>query len=79
MLDGCWPAMQDAGISYTAWCVGIVKAAVLAKFMLLGRAANIGTRYQHMALIWPTLHMVFAFFILLLALTAIKAHRSFAC
>lgn len=64
--------LQDAGISYTAWGVAAVKALVLAKFMLLGGAVNIGTRYKDKPLIWPTLHMALLFFILLLVLTTVE-------
>jgi hypothetical protein len=64
--------LQDAGVSYTAWGVAAVKALVLAKFMLLGLATKMGTRYKDKPLIWPTLHMALLFFILLLALTTVE-------
>jgi hypothetical protein len=64
--------LQEAGISFDVWGIAIVKALVLAKFMLLGSAANIGTRYKHQPLIWPTLHMAFMFLILLLVLTTLE-------
>ena len=64
--------LQDVGISYTAWGVAIVKALVLAKFMLLGGAAKIGTRFRDKPLIWPTLHMSLLFFVLLLVLTTVE-------
>ena len=38
--------LRDAGIDFTIWGIAIVKALLLAKFMLLGRAANIGKRYK---------------------------------
>jgi hypothetical protein len=61
--------LRDAGIDYAIWGIAIVKALVLAKFMLLGRAANLGKRYKDQPLIWPTLHMALMFLILLLILT----------
>src|SRR5690349_7498078 len=64
--------LQDAGITFTAWGIAAIKALVLAKFMLLGRALRIGEQYKHKPLIWPTLHKSFAFLILLLVLTAIE-------
>ena len=64
--------LQEVGISFDVWGIAIVKALVLAKFMLLGRAANIGTRYKHQPLIWPTLHMAFMFLLLLLVLTTLE-------
>jgi hypothetical protein len=64
--------LRDAGIDFTIWGVAIVKALVLAKFMLLGRAANIGKRYKDQPLIWPTLHMALMFLLLLLVLTTLE-------
>ena len=64
--------LRDAGISFDVWGIAIVKALVLAKFMLLGRAAKLGERYRHKPLIWPTLHMAFMFLILLLVLTTLE-------
>jgi hypothetical protein len=64
--------LRDAGISYTAWGVAAIKAVVLAKFMMLGRAMGLGKRYQHLPLIWPTLHKAFLFLILLLILSTIE-------
>jgi hypothetical protein len=64
--------LHDQGISYTPWGIAIVKAAVLAKFMLVGRAMKIGERYSTRPLIWPTLHKAFAFLVLLVVLTIIE-------
>ncbi len=64
--------LHDQGIDFTPWGVAIVKAAVLAKFMLLGRAMQIGERYSTRPLIWPTLHKAFAFLVLLVVLTIIE-------
>lgn len=66
--------LRDAGIEFDVWGIAIIKSLVLAKFMLLGRAANIGklTRYKDRPLIWPTLHMSLMFLILLLVLTTIE-------
>jgi len=64
--------LRDAGIDYAIWGIAIVKALVLAKFMLLGRAANLGKRYKDQPLIWPTLHMSLMFLILLLVLATLE-------
>jgi hypothetical protein len=37
--------LHDAGISFTPWGIAAVKALLLAKFTLLGRAMGIGERY----------------------------------
>ena len=52
--------------------VAIVKAVVLAKFMLLGHAMKIGERDTNRPLIWPTLHRAFLFLLLLIALTIVE-------
>ena len=64
--------LREAGITYTAWGVAAIKAVVLAKFMMVGRAMGLGKRYQHLPLIWPTLHRAFLFLVLLLVLTTIE-------
>ena len=49
-----------------------MKALVLAKFMLIGRAMKVGERYTDRPLIWPTLYKSFAFLVLLVVLTVIE-------
>ena len=49
-----------------------MKALVLAKFMLIGKAMKIGERYTDRPLIWPTLYKAFAFLVLLVVLTIIE-------
>jgi hypothetical protein len=63
--------LHGAGISFVPWGIAIVKALVLAKFMLIGRAM-IGERFNDRPLIWPTLHKSFAFLMLLVVLTVIE-------
>jgi hypothetical protein len=63
--------LRDAGISFTPLGIAAVKALVLAKFMLIGRAM-IGERYTERPLIWPTLHKALAFLVLLVILTIIE-------
>lgn len=64
--------LHDQGIDFVPWGVAIVKAAVLAKFMLIGDAMHIGNRYSDRPLIWPTLYKAFAFLVLLVVLTIIE-------
>jgi hypothetical protein len=63
--------LHTQGIEFAPWGIAIVKAAVLAKFMLIGHAMMIGERYTG-PLIWPTLHKAFAFLLLLVILTIIE-------
>jgi hypothetical protein len=63
--------LHGAGVSFVPWGIAVVKALVLAKFMLIGRAM-IGERFGDRPLIWPTLHKSFAFLVLLIVLTAIE-------
>ena len=64
--------LRDAGISFTPLGIAAVKALVLAKFILIGRAMKIGERYTDRPLIWPTLHKAFAFLVLLVVLVIIE-------
>ena len=48
--------LHTEGIDYAFWGISAIKAAVLAKFMLLGHAMKIGERNITSPLIWPTLH-----------------------
>lgn len=64
--------LQEAGVSFTIWGIAAVKALLLAKFMLIGRALHIGEVHKNKPLIYPTLYKSLAFLLLLLALTAIE-------
>ena len=75
--------LRSQGIDFSPWGIAIVKAMVLAKFMLLGEGMKVGGRTS--PLIWPTLHRAFAFLVLLIVLTIIEEavvglfhHRSIA-
>jgi hypothetical protein len=77
--------LHTEGIDFVPWGIAIVKAMLLAKFMLVGRAMKIGERDTTSPLIWPTLHRAFAFLVLLIVLTIIEEavvglfhHRSIA-
>ena len=64
--------LQSQGIEFAFLGVAAVKAAVLAKFMLIGNALKIGERNVTSPLIWPTLHKAFGFLVLLIILTIIE-------
>jgi hypothetical protein len=49
-----------------------VKALVLAKFILIGRALHLGHRLRGQPLIWPTLYYALTFPVFLVVLTTIK-------
>jgi hypothetical protein len=77
--------LHTEGIEFGPWGIAMVKAAVLAKFMLLGKAMKLGERTTTSPLIWPTLHKAFAFLVLLIIMTIIEEavvgmfhHRSVA-
>ncbi len=77
--------LHGQGIEFTPWGIAIVKALVLAKFMLLGEAVNIGGRTTTGPLIWPTLRKALGLLVLLIILTVIEEaviglfhHRSIA-
>lgn len=64
--------LQQVGIDYTIWGIAAIKALLLAKFILVGRALHLGKRFEGQPLIWPTLYHAFAFVILLLILTTFE-------
>src|SRR5271170_2382907 len=77
--------LHSDGIEFSPWGVAIVKAVVLAKFMLLGEAIKIGGRTTTGPLVWPTLQKAFVLLVVLIALTVIEEavvglfhHRSIA-
>jgi hypothetical protein len=64
--------LQDVGVNFAVWGIAAVKALLLAKFMLLGRALELGKRFRDRPLIWPTLYHALMFLILLLVLSTIE-------
>lgn len=64
--------LHTHGIDYAFWGISAIKAAVLAKFMLLGHAMKIGEGDTTSPLIWPTLHRALGFLVLLVILTVIE-------
>jgi hypothetical protein len=64
--------LHTQGIEVAPWGIAVVKAAVLAKFIMLGYMMKIGARNTTRPLIWPTLRMAFGFLVLLIILTIIE-------
>jgi hypothetical protein len=52
---------DDQGVDFAPWAFAAVKAAVSAKFMLIGSALKIGEGYKKYPLIVPTLYKSVAF------------------
>jgi hypothetical protein len=64
--------LHSAGFAFEPFGIAIVKAMVLAKFMLVGHAMKLGERFTNRPLIWPTLHKAVAFLLLLIVMTVIE-------
>jgi hypothetical protein len=64
--------LQAHGIAYAPLGLAIVKAAICAKFMLMGRVFHMGERFKKLPLIVPTLHRSLVFLLLLVVLTFIE-------
>jgi hypothetical protein len=64
--------LRDVGVSFAIWGIAAIKALLLAKFMLVGRALKLGVRFRNQPLIWPTLYHAMTFLILLLILTTVE-------
>jgi hypothetical protein len=64
--------LQAHGIIFSPFGIAVVKAALCAKFMLMGRIFHLGERFKNLPLIVPTLYRAFLFLLLLVALTFIE-------
>jgi hypothetical protein len=64
--------LHTQGIAFAVWGVAVVKAVVLAKFMLIGEAMKIGERTTTIPLIWPTLQKAVALLVLLIIMTIVE-------
>ncbi|HEY2528834.1 MAG TPA: hypothetical protein VGJ20_12945 [Xanthobacteraceae bacterium] len=64
--------LHGHGVSFVPWGLAVVKALVLAKFLMLGDMMKIGRGYTNRPLIWPTLYKSFVFLVLLIVLTIIE-------
>jgi hypothetical protein len=64
--------LHSVRIEVAPWGIAIVKAMLLAKFMLVGFAVKFGEGNSTAPLIWPTLKMAFAFLGLLIVMTVLE-------
>ena len=77
--------LHTEGFHFTPWGIAIVKAVVLAKFMMLGEMIKIGGHGNTGPLIWPTLQKALGLLVLLIIMTVSEEavvglfhHRSIA-
>ena len=60
------------GVNWLPWGFALIKAVVLAKFILIGRALHIGEGHRTKPLIWQIFHKSIAFLILVAGFTVIE-------
>ena len=64
--------LEAQGVQWLPWGFALLKAVVLAKFILIGRALHIGEGHRTKPLIWQIIHKSIAFLILVAGLTVIE-------
>jgi hypothetical protein len=64
--------LKSQGIHWIPWSFAAVKAIIIAKFILIGRAVHFAERHQTKPLIWETVYKSLAFVVLVSALTVIE-------
>ena len=64
--------LKAEGIDWAPWGFAVIKAALAAKFILIGRALHIGEGHRTKPLIWQTLHKSIAFLVFIAFLTVIE-------
>lgn len=64
--------LRTYGVDFVPYGFALIKALILAKFMLIGNLLPISMRFNQKPLIYPTVYNAFVFFILLLALSAVE-------
>jgi hypothetical protein len=67
-----YSVLEARDIAYVPYGLAVIKALILAKFMLIGHAAHIGERYGQKPLIYPVLYKSSVFLILLVVLSVIE-------
>lgn len=64
--------LRAHGVDFLPWGLALIKALILAKFMMIGHALRLGGRLRSQPLIWPTLYRSAVFLVVLVALTVIE-------
>ena len=63
--------LNSVGVEFDLWGIAAVKALLLAKFMLIGKALHLGEK-KNKPLAWPTLYQSLLTLLLLIVLTALE-------
>ena len=64
--------MEADGVHWGYWSFAAIKAVLVAKFILIGRALHLGEGMRTRPLIWQTLHKAIAFTIFVAILSVIE-------
>jgi hypothetical protein len=64
--------LRGQGIDYTPYGFAVVKALLLAKFILMGHMARVGDRYERRRFIFVVAHKSLLFLVMLFGLTVIE-------
>jgi hypothetical protein len=63
--------LKSVGVEFDAWGIAAIKALLLAKFMLIGKALRLGEN-KNIPLAWPTLYQSALTLVLLIILTTLE-------
>ncbi len=64
--------LRGEGIGFAPWGIAMVKALVLAKFIMIGDMLHVGDRLKTLPLIWSTAYKAGVFLIFLIVLTLVE-------
>jgi hypothetical protein len=64
--------LQGQGVEWWPWGLAAIKAALIAKFVLVGRAFHVAERNRTKPLIWQTLHQSLVFLAVVIVLDIIE-------
>jgi len=64
--------LEAQGVNWLPWGFALIKALILAKFILIGGALQIGEGHRPKPLIWQIIHKSIAFLILVAGFTVIE-------
>jgi hypothetical protein len=64
--------LEGHGVQWWPWGFAAIKAALIAKFVLVGRTFHVGERRRTRPLIWQTLHQSLLFLLVVVVLDVIE-------